>query len=223
AYLTAKTAGDVTNPRQDILVFRTLHEDVLHFNTTRVTGQSPVSPEGLSAAEFEGRRQTRELAGLFREKVPGFENSYIQKMAVLIGVRESRRVMGDYVLTVDDVLEGRKFPDGIACSSYPVDIHNPSGGGTVIRRVPEGDYYEIPYRSIVPSGVENLLMASRSISATHEAHASLRVMPVVTAIGEAAGAAAVMAIRGQVAPAAVDTSQLRAALREADAFVGEDV
>lgn len=223
AYFAAKAAGDVTNPRQNILVFRTLREDVLHFNTTRVTGQSPVSPEGLSAAEFEGRRQTRKLAELFKEKVPGFENCYIQKMAVLIGVRESRRVLGGYVLTVDDVLEGHKFPDGIACSSYPVDIHNPSGSGTVIRHVPKGDYYEIPYRSIVPSGIENLLMASRSISATHEAHASLRVMPVVTAIGEAAGAAAAMAVSDQVAPAAVDTSQLRAVLREAGAFVGENI
>lgn len=220
-YARAKAEDTVDNPREDVLVFGTLREGVIHFNTTRVIERSALSAEELSAAEFEGRRQAGELVALFREKVPAFRNAYIQKMGVLIGVRESRRVMGEYLLTVEDVLSGKKFPDAIACSCYPVDIHNPSGGGTVIRRVPEGDYYEIPYRSIVPEGTGNLLMASRSISATHEAHSSMRVMPVVAAIGEAAGTAAAMAAEGGIAPAAVDIRRLRTGLRAAGAFVGE--
>jgi len=220
-YLAAKAQGRVENPREDILVFPTMRPDVLHFNTTRIVGLSPLSPGELTRAEFEGRRQAAELMELFRREAPGFENAYLQKSAMLTGVRESRRVMGHYVLTADDVLKARKFPDAVACSRYPIDIHNPSGEGTVIRHVPEGDWYEIPYRCIVPRGVGNLLMASRTVSATHEAHASLRVMPVVSAIGEAAGTAAAMACRDGRAPAEIDTDELRSALRAAGAFVGE--
>ena len=220
-YLAAKADGRVTNPREDILVFKTLRPDTLHFNTTRVTGLSPVSPEELSEAEFEGRRQAAELVELFRAEAPGFADTYLHKSGVLIGVRESRRVMGAYVLEADDILGARKFDDAIACSRYPIDIHSPSGEGTLIRTVPEGDWYEIPYRCIVPSGLDNLLMATRAVSATHEAHASLRVMPVVAAIAEAAGTAAAMASENSIAPAGIDPAELRGALRRAGAFVGE--
>jgi hypothetical protein len=219
-YLAAKARGAVRNPREDVLVFETLRADVLHFNTTRVIAKSPLDAQSLSEAEFEGRRQVREMVELLRREAPGFAGAYLEKMAAQIGVRESRRVMAECVLTVDDVVSARKFPDAIACSSYPVDIHNPAGTGTVIREVPEGDWYEIPYRTIVPAGMSNLIMASRSISATHEAHSSLRVMPVVSAIGQAAGTAAAMAASGGVNPAVVDVVRLRAALREAGAFVG---
>jgi len=221
AYLAAKADGSIDNPREDILIFKTLREDVLHFNTTRVVGKSPVSTAQLSEAEFEGRRQAFELLRLFKERVAGFEDAYIQKSGVLIGVRESRRVMGEYVLQVEDILSARKFDDAVACSSYPVDIHNPAGTGTVIRRLPPGQWYEIPYRSIVPLGLDNLLMAARSISATHEAHSSLRVMPVVAAIGQAAGAAAAMAASERRAARDVDADQLRNRLVAAGAFVGE--
>lgn len=220
-YLAAKEAGAVHNPRENILVFKTLRDDVLHFNTTRVVGKSALRPETLSEAEVEGRRQTAELVKLFRAKAPGFENAYLQKMAAQIGVRESRRVIGDYVLQADNVVSARKFPDAIACSSYPVDIHNPAGTGTVIKPVPEGDWYEIPYRAIVPSGTANLVMAARAISSTHEAHSSLRVMPVVAAIGQAAGTAAAMAAAGSVRPAMIDVKKLRATLRKAGAFIGD--
>lgn len=221
AYLDAKADGRVDNPREDILVFKTMRDDVLHFNTTRVVGLNPVSAADLSRAEFEGRRQTRELIALFKSDVPGFANAYLQKSAALIGVRESRRVIGEYVLTAEDVLEGRRFPDAVACSRYPIDIHNPSGTGTVIRTLPEGQWYEIPYRCLVPKGVLNLLMATRAISATHEAHASLRIMPVVAALGQAAGAAAAMASQLSVQPAGIDTALLREKLREAGAYIGE--
>jgi hypothetical protein len=220
-YLAAKEEGAIHNPRENILVFKTLRDDVLHFNTTRVTGKSALRPETLSEAEFEGRRQTMELVRLFRAKAPGFENSYLQKMAAQIGVRESRRVIGEYVLQADDVVSARKFGDAIACSSYPVDIHNPAGTGTVIKPVPEGDWYEIPYRAIVPTGTANLVMATRAISSTHEAHSSLRVMPVVAAIGQAAGTAAAMAAAGGIRPALIDVKKLRATLRKAGAFIGD--
>ncbi len=145
-------------------------------------------------------------------RVPGFERAYLQQTAAQIGIRESRRIRGEYMLTSEDVLGARKFPDGIARSAYPVDIHNPAGTGTVIQDVPKGDYYEIPYRCLVPLGIDNLLVAGRCVSATHEAQASLRVMPQCFAMGEAAGVAAATAVRETTPPREVDGTALRRAL-----------
>jgi hypothetical protein len=130
-------------------------------------------------------------------------------MGVQIGVRESRRVTGEYVLTLSDVVEACKFADGIARSNYPVDIHNPTGEGTVHMDVAHGDFYEVPYRCLVPRGVDNLLIGSRCISATHEAHSSMRIMPVVAGIGEAAGVAAAWAAREGISPREVDGARLK--------------
>ncbi len=221
-YLAAKADGRLKNPRENILLFPTMRPDVLHFNTTRVTGLSPLSAGELSEAEFEGRRQAWQLVELFCAEAPGFEEAWLEKSAMLIGVRESRRVMGAYLLEADDILSARKFADAVAASRYPIDIHNPSGEGTVLKGVPEGDWYEIPYRCILPLGIGNLLMASRAISATHEAHASLRVMPVVSGIGQAAGTAAAIACRQKVAPADIDPAELKDALSAAGAFVGAE-
>lgn len=208
-YLAAKESGEVTNPRENVLIFATLVPGVIHFNTTRVVGKSGVDSDGLTAAEVEGRRQVMELLSLFKKKLPRFKNAYLLKMACQIGIRETRRVMGGYVLTEDDVLAGRKFDDGIARSNYPVDIHNPTGTGTVIKGVPAGDYYEIPYRCLVPRGMKNLLIGSRCISATHEAHSSFRVMPVVAGIGEAAGAAAAKCAKSGKEPALIDGGEMK--------------
>jgi hypothetical protein len=196
-YQEAKQKGIVTNPREDVLIFPTLRPDVLHFNTTRVIQKSAVDVFELTEAERIGRKQVVEMVDLLRSQVPAFKNAYLQKMAAVIGVRESRRVMGGYLLTAEEVLEGAKFPDGIARSVYPVDIHNPAGTGTVLKHLAEDAYYEIPFRCLLPRGMRNLLIGSRCICATHEAHSSMRVMPVVSGIGEAAGtAAALCALRG---------------------------
>lgn len=185
---------------------------VFHFNTTRVTQRDATDTRDMTAAELEGRRQVAELLDLFKRRSPRFRDAYLIKMAAQIGVRESRRVMGEYVLTVHDVLEACKFADGIARSSYPVDIHNPTGAGTLIQRVPAGEFYEVPYRCLVPEGVDNLLVGSRCISATHEAHSSLRVMPVVAGIGEAAGVAAAWAAREGMLPREIDGARLKVAI-----------
>jgi len=210
----AKATGRVDCPRENVLLFHTLRPGVVHFNTTRVTCLSPTSSEGLTRAETEARRQAHELARFLISDVPGFERAYLQQCAPQIGVRESRRIRGDYALTEDDVLGARKFLDGIARSNYPVDIHSPTGAGTVIRAVPEGDYYEIPYRCLLPLEIDNLLVAGRCISATHEAQASLRIMPTCFAMGEAAGVAAAMAAQRGVSLRELPAEELRQALRD---------
>jgi hypothetical protein len=122
--------------------------------------------------------------------------------------------MGEYVLTEEDVLSARKFDDGIALSSYPIDVHNPAGAGTVIKRLPPGEFYAIPYRCLVPRKLEGLLVAGRPISTTHEAHASSRIQPVCYALGHAAGAAAALALQQNIQPREVKIAQLQEALRK---------
>jgi hypothetical protein len=215
----AKSRGEIKNPRENILKFFTIHPDVMHFNSTRVVGKSPLDGWTLTEAELEGRRQVAELASFLIRSVAGFEHAYLMAIGPQIGVRESRRILGKYVLTADDVIKGRKFDDGVACGSYAIDIHNPSGTGTKMVYLDEGIYYHIPYRCLVPDRVDNLLIASRCISATHEAHSSMRVMPTVWGIGHAAGAAAALCIKVNNLPSALDTVRLRTVLKEQKAFI----
>ncbi len=210
----AKAQGRVTCPRENVLLFHTLHPHVVHFNTTRVTHRDPTRADDLTEAELEARRQAHELARFLIADVPGFDRAYLQQCAAQIGIRESRRIRGDYAFTAEDAVEATKFPDGIARSNYPIDIHSPSGAGTVIRSVPEGDYYEIPYRCLLPLGIDNLLVAGRCISSTHEGQAALRIMPTCFAMGEAAGLAAAMAAQRGISPRQVQAEELRHALRE---------
>jgi len=211
---TAKAEGRVTCPRENVLWFHTLKPGVVHFNTTRVTGLSATKADDLTAAEFEARQQAHELARFLVSDVPGFERAYLQQSAAQIGVRESRRIRGQYALTADDVVQARKFPDGIARSNYPIDIHSPTGAGTDIRGVAEGDYYEIPYRCLLPQGIDNLLVAGRCVSSTHEGQAALRIMPTCFAMGEAVGVAAALACRQSISPQEVEPESLRQALRD---------
>ena len=206
-----KQSGRISDPREDVLIFRTLQPNVVHFNTTRVIGRDGSDTQQLGEAEMIGRKQVQELYAEFKAKSSYCKDAYIMKMAAQIGVRETRRVIGGYVLDVEDVIQDRTFEDGIARSSYPIDIHNPSGSGTVIKSI-EGEYYEIPYRCLVPRGSRNLLMACRAVSATHEAHSSLRIMPVVASLGEAAGLAAAEAVARHVGVADVDGAKLKETL-----------
>jgi len=209
AFLRAKADGRLTNPRQNVLVFRTVRPDVLHFNTTRIVRRSGIDARDLTAAEIEGRRQAWALADLLCAEVPAMHDATISKTAARVGVRESRRVIGDFVMTEDDIVRASKFPDAIARANYCIDIHNPAGTGTVLKRVPPGDWYDIPYRSLVPRGIDNLLIGSRCISSTHEAHSAVRVMATVATIGQAAGTAAAMCAQAGTSPRDLDVEALR--------------
>jgi hypothetical protein len=142
----------------------------------------------------------RQIAAFLRRYVPGFAESYVVQSGVQVGVRETRRVLGEYQLDADDVLGARKFDDAIARGAYPVDIHNPKGSGTVLKRLPPGEAYDIPLRCLLPRNTERLLVAGRCISGTHEAHSSYRVMPIVMATGQAAGVCAALAARHGTTP-----------------------
>ncbi|MDQ7950108.1 MAG: FAD-dependent oxidoreductase, partial [Pedobacter sp.] len=153
--------------------------------------------------------------------VPGFEEAHFTKMAPFIGIRETRRIVGKYVLTSNDILGCKRFDDSIAVASYPLDIHHPEGGGCTLTWC--GDCYDIPYRSLLPQKIENLLVAGRCISTTHEAMSAIRVMAPCMAMGEAAGRAAKLAIRNQVVPADLDVQLLREELLAKGAYLNPTV
>ena len=218
-YIAARKRGEIDNPRENVLFFWTVNPGEVHFNTTRVVGLSALDAYDLTRAEVLARQQVQQMVTFLKHEISGFEQAYLAKMAPQIGIRESRRLSGSYQLTSADVLQARKFEDGIACSCYDIDIHNPTGSGTVIKRLPPGEWYQIPYRTLIPLEIKNCLIGCRCISATHAAHSSLRIMPVVAAIGQAAGTAAALACKMNVMPADVPVDILQTELRKNGAFI----
>ena len=211
-YLKAREEGRIDCPRDDVLYMFTTRAGEVHFNTTRVTRADGTNADDLTRAEIESRRQVAQYAAFLTKDVAGFERAHLQMTGTQIGVRETRRIVGEYVLTREDVVGARKFTDCVARGSYPVDIHDPDGGGAVLEFLPPGESYDISYGCLVPLKIENLLVAGRPISATHEAHSSLRVMPIACAIGEAAGTAAALCACGGVSPRALDVRLLQRTL-----------
>lgn len=217
----ATAEGELDLPREDLLFFATPHRQEVAVNSTRVTGALGIDPFDLTRAEWASRQQMRQVAEFLRKRVPGFKEAYVAQSGVNIGVRETRRVLGTYQLTGDDILSARKFDDVIARGTYPVDIHNPKGKGTDLRTVPPGDAYEIPLRCLLPRGVENVLTAGRCISGTHVAHSSYRVTPTVMATGQAAGVTAALAAANGRAPRQVEVAAVQAELRRQGADLRE--
>ena len=212
-------AGELINPRENIHVFRTPIHNVLHFNTTRVVRKNPTSPEEVTAAEVLARKQVYEIYDFMKKHADGLENSFLMMTAAEIGVRESRMIVGDYVLTEQDCKNCVKFEDAIAACNYDIDIHNPEGTGTSHYYFPAGTYYTIPYRSLIPQNINNMLVAGRCISSDHGAQASYRIMPVVCCIGEAAGSAIGLAARSGCSVRDINPKDLQSVLKKNRAYI----
>ena len=215
-----RNSGKISNPREDVLMFPTLSENVVHFNSTRIVKLNPTDPFELTKAEFEAREQMLELTEFLKNNFDIFKNAEIVSAAPSIGVRESRMVKGEYILTGDELVNTVKFPDAIAAGNYDLDIHNPEGTGTSHYYFPEGQYYTIPYRSLVAADADNLLVAGRCISCDHRAQASIRIMPICAALGEAAGTAAAVAADSGCSAKNVDIALLQNILKKNNAFIG---
>lgn len=212
-------AGELINPRENILVFRTPIHNVLHFNTTRVVRKNPTSPEEVTEAEVLARKQVYEIYDFMKRHADGLENSFLMMTAAEIGVRESRMIVGDYVLTEQDCKNCVKFEDAIAACNYDIDIHNPEGTGTSHYYFPAGAYYTIPYRSLIPKNINNMLVAGRCISSDHGAQASYRIMPVVCCIGEAAGSAIGLAAGSGCSVRDINPKDLQSVLKKNRAYI----
>lgn len=187
---------------------------------TRVSGRDGSDELELGRAEMEGRQRIWRLGPFLRAHVPGFERASLTTMGSWIGVRETWRVVGDYVLTQEDVLTGRHFEDAIAVGGGPLDVHHASGGGITLVR-PDGPF-TVPYRSLLPRGVEGLVVAGRCVSATHEAMAAVRHMGTIMCLGQAAGTAAALAAAAGVEPRRLPAPELLGQLARDGAILAAD-
>ena len=194
--------------------------DQVYVNTVRVHGIDATCTDDLTRAETEGLRQVIQLIEFMRQYMKGFEQAYLVDVGSYIGVRESRRIVGEYVLTKEDVLSAKKFADAIAACSIRIDIHNPTGVGGLFLAPPDGDYYQIPYRCVIAKQLTNVLIAGRCISATHEALGSIRQVPAAIPIAQGAGTAAAIAIKANIELRKIDIDMLQKRLVSQGAFIG---
>lgn len=213
-YKKLQNEGKIKNPREDVLMFLNYNEGFVHFNSTRVVKLNPTDPFDLTKAELMAREQVMELYLFMKNNIKGFENSRLVMSGSEIGVRESRMIDGEYILTGEDLKSCTQFEDSIALGNYDIDIHNPEGSGTSHYYFKDGEYYSIPYRSLIPKKMKNLLVAGRCISVDHDAQASIRIMPIVCTIGEAAGTAAALSLSDETDMRSVDITKLREALEK---------
>jgi len=180
--------------------------DELYINVTEVFKKSGTSSWEISEAITIAYKEIELLAEMYKAAVPGFENAYIRQIAPLMGIRETRRITGDYIVTGDDVKQYRKFEDAIAGSGHPIDTSEDNKGR--FDKLDPGAWFEVPYRSLLVKGREGILTAGRCISCDHEALGSIRPTATCMALGEAAGTAAAMAVSQQLTPRQLDGRQV---------------
>jgi hypothetical protein len=226
----ASASGDYDLPRRDGSDHVTPIDGVTATVMTRLGSTRPgrdgriidvTDPWFLTEVEMAGRRQVLDYVRFLRDRVPGYEAASLVAVGTQIGVRETRRVLGDARLTADDVLAGRRFDDQIGLSGAPIEDHHP-GGDTAWHYLPEGGAVGIPYGTLVVRDAANVLVAGRCFSATHDAHAAVRSMAQCMAMGQAVGTAAALAVAGGVDPRQVDPIALRDVLRRDGAIVDLD-
>lgn len=222
--MAAAASGDYDLPRLEGSVHRTNLPGVWHTNLTRVSGYDLTDPWQLTAAEQEGRRQVQEYVRFLTEQVPGYQDAYLLSTSTRLGIRETRRLAGRHVLTRDEVIGAADFPDAVARCGAPVEDHAAGeatrweyvGSGT---DQPTGQAYGIPLRCLLPRDLDGLVVAGRCLSASHDAHASVRSMGQCMAMGQAAGTAAALAGREGVPVGAVDVARLQGWLRDEGAVL----
>jgi hypothetical protein len=216
----AAESGDYDLPRREGSDHITPIEGMIATVMTRIDSfrvadgavVNATDPALLAEAEIRGRRQAWEYARFLRDRVPGYEDASLVALSTQIGVRETRRVYGDYRLTRDDVLGARRFDDEVGLCGAPIEDHHP-GADTRWQYLPDGEVVGIPYGTLVVRDAVDTLVAGRCFSASHDAHASVRSMAQTMAMGQAAGTAAAMAVAAGMAPRDVDTAVLRDRLR----------
>jgi hypothetical protein len=212
--------GSYALPRREGSWHITTHEGSIHTVMTRVADVDPTNPVELTLAEIEGRKQALEYARFLRDRVPGFEQSYLSWLCHPIGVRETRRVYGRYRLTREDCLSARKFDDAIGACGAPIEDHRP-GMDTAWAYLPDGATYDIPYGTLVPQKIKGLLVAGRCFSATHDAHASCRSMGQTMTMGQAVGTAAALSVQRDTLPDELEVNLLQERLVAMGARFGQ--
>ncbi len=216
----ARQAGDHDVPQTRLVGVKTHRPDEFLVVSTRVLGLDPTNVDNMTEAYTKLYQQIPQLIRFFQRWMPGGENTRLLEIAPMMGVRESRRIMGDYLLTAEDIVSGREFSDVVALGGYHIDIHRPSGTWVDSKNV---QTYDIPYRSLIAKDVQGLLMAGKCLSATHEAVASTRVIPICMAQGQAVGTAAALAVKDRLSPRDIDIKRLQGLLIEQGAELRQTI
>ncbi len=196
-------------------------------NLTQIKTPEGRAVNGIDAREFsygeiEGRRQCWDVFSFIKEVTPGFDDAYIVEIAPQIGIRETRRIFGEYQLSQEDILGNRDFDDTIGVNGWPVEAHVAGDVKFLFSEWGSRGFNQIPYRIVVPKGVENLLVAGRCASMTHEGQSSARVTGSCFIMGQASGTAADIVLSDGVTPRTVDTGKLQATLEADGAYLGRD-
>jgi FAD dependent oxidoreductase len=211
--------GAIVRPQRSQIEWRVNFTQLKRADGKAING---LEPDDLTRGEIDGRRQAVQ-AFEFLRTVPGFEKSYIVDLPPQLGIRETRRVVGGYMLSGEDVLGCASFDDSIGVNGWPMEVHV---AGDVIFKfppIPESrGFNELPYRMLVAKGVDNLLIAGRCASMTHDGQSAARVSGACFAMGEAAGSAAALALSGNTIPRDIGLEKLQQALKQHGAFIGRD-
>ncbi len=216
----AQSNGDLYSTIDRIILHRTGRDSEIECQMIRVVGYDGSKVEDLSDAEVEGINQVMQAVSFLKKYIPGFEECHLIRTAPQIAVRETRRIQGEYQITAEDVRMGRAFSDAILKVGMAIDVHNP-GKGFEFYMIKNNDTYDVPYRSLLPKGVENLLVAGRCISGDHIAHGSYRQMAPCMGLGEAAGTAAALAISLKKPVRSISVSDLQETLKKQNVYLGQ--
>ncbi len=209
----------VPMPQGRVWLMLSVRQNEAIINMSRVINVNACDPESYSNAEVTAGLQLIAIIDFLQQFIPGFKNAYMIESSACLGVRESRRLIGDYLLTGRDVMECKRFEDSVAYGSYIIDIHDPCGKRMAIGGNVKKDYYAIPYRCLVTSKVPNLGTAGRSISADHVATSSTRIQGTAMLTGQAIGTAAALAVQAGCTLPKVDTQKLRETLKADGMFI----
>ena len=210
----ARENGDWSLDRVSIGIFRMPKKDEWCVNTSRIMGVDSTDNKSLTNAEIEGRKQVDEITKFFRKYVPGCGDARIKSTASHIGIRESRHIKGEYRLTADDLLNAKVPEDSIFIAANSVDVHGRFGPKSNEYVPISGDYYGVPYRSLIPVKIDGLLVAGRRLSADSTAAGAVRVMPPCMAMGQATGTAAAMSVKNNIKVRDIDVQELRKVLSQ---------
>lgn len=226
ALMEAAEANGKTFPRRTPIIRPQKNPAEWRANVTQLSNEDGSPVDGtdarqISAGEVQGRRQIVDFFSFLRASAPGFENAYLLEIAPQIGVRETRRIVGDYQLTESDVLECASFDDSIGVNGWMVEEHVAGNISFKWQDIPRcRGYNHLPYRMLLPKKVNNLLVAGRCASMTHMGQSAARVSGSCFVMGQAAGTAAALAVQGHVSPREIDVRQLQAQLAAAGAWLG---
>jgi hypothetical protein len=211
--------GAIVRPQKSGIEWRVNFTQLARPDGTAING---LEPDDLTRGEIDGRRQAVEAFNFLRT-VPGFEKSYIVDLPPQLGIRETRRVVGGYMLDGEDVLGCASFEDSIGVNGWPMESHVAGDVVFTFPPIPESrGFNELPYRMLTPEGLDNLLVAGRCASMTHDGQSAARVSGACFAMGEAAGTAAALALDGNAMPRDIAVEKLQQTLQEQGAFIGRD-